>query len=242
MEQSHVIEQVTRSFAKKLELLKGGYKNLEVVIDGESQVKDAKKAVLTIVLLGLEPKRSQNMFEKIQKKGKDEKGAMIEYFVTRPTLFTLRFMLVPRGSSRMESVKLLGMTVKLLKDDMFIESGECDWADNDGQQIVIEETLGVDLDKQLQLFGQLGMEYTPSLFYHLTIGIDSGKKEVIRRVEERKFDMFDKDMEKKPGTVESKTVGAHATDTVQVKKSKTVGEHTSDKVPKKKSVTVVGEK
>jgi hypothetical protein len=36
------------------------------------------------------------------------------------------------------------------------------------------------------------MEYTPSLFYQVTVGINSDKKEIFRRVEERKFDTVKK--------------------------------------------------
>jgi hypothetical protein len=45
------------------------------------------------------------------------------------------------------------------------------------------------IDKQMQLFSMLRMDYRPSLFYSLVVGVNSDVKESHKRVQERIFDI-----------------------------------------------------
>ena len=188
MVQAHIIEQVTLSFAKKIEQLKGEVKSLEVVIDeGKEKSKTGKKVEL--MLLSVENLQGQNQFEKIQKKAKDQDGKEYNYLVDPPTYLNLRYMVAPSFASRLENFKVLGMITRLLKDDNKIDVGKYDWAGNKGNPIIIESENDMDLNKQMQIFNMLKIDFRPALFFHTSVGIESDKKEVFTRVEERIFDL-----------------------------------------------------
>ena len=74
-----------------------------------------------------------------------------------------------------------------MKDDNQINVGEYDWLDNNKKPIIISPIPGMGLEKQMHIFNMLKTDYRPSLFYQFTVGINSDKKDIFRRVEERKI-------------------------------------------------------
>jgi hypothetical protein len=194
MEQVEIIDKVIENFGSKLEQLdNGGKPSLNVLIN-ENEVKTSKSDAIDIhlVMLGIEENFSQNMCNRLQLEEVDENGDTIEFYVEPPTLIDIKFAVIPYCSSRVESGKILGNIIRLIKDDSFIDINGFDWHGNNSRPAQINNTPGMDLDKQIQVFNLLKMEYTPSLFYQVTVGINSDKKEIFRRVEQRKFDTVKK--------------------------------------------------
>jgi hypothetical protein len=189
MEQVEVIDIVVEKFGEKLERLGNGSKSkINVLIDGsETKTKKSQSIDIHLVMLGLEENFSQNLCNRLQLEEVDENGDRIEFYVEPPTLIDIKFAVIPYCSSRIESSKILGNIIRLIKDDCFIDVSEFDWHENNGRPVQINNIPNMDLDKQIQMLNLLKMEYTPSLFYQVTVGINSEKKEIFRRVEERKF-------------------------------------------------------
>jgi hypothetical protein len=46
----------------------------------------------------------------------------------------------------------------------------------------------MSLSEQMRILNQLGIKYTPALFYDVVVGIDSDYREEFTRVKERKID------------------------------------------------------
>ncbi|MDY6968002.1 MAG: Pvc16 family protein [Spirochaetota bacterium] len=186
MEQSHIIERVTELFAEKLKKIDADENRFHIIIDDDTEIYDDKQPALKIILLGIEENHSNNMFEKIKQSEIDEDGNLIEYFIQPATLINLRYMVAPYCSSRNTAYRMLGMIIKQIKDDNLIEIDEYDWIDNNMNPIKIEN-IQIDFEKQIQIFNLLRIDFKPSLFYQMTVGINSDKKEMFRRVEERKI-------------------------------------------------------
>jgi hypothetical protein len=113
---------------------------------------------------------------------------MITEYLTEPsTLLNTTVMVTPYFKTYSDTLKILGAIAKLIKDDNLIPVGELDWFENENRPIIISPMAGMNLEKQMQIFSMLRSDYRPSLFYQFTVGIESGKKEIFRRVKERKF-------------------------------------------------------
>ncbi|MCK4796034.1 MAG: hypothetical protein KAT05_01565 [Spirochaetes bacterium] len=187
MEQTDIIQKITDLFADKLKTLSNKKEKIDTYIDDIGEEINKTNPIIKLVLLGIEEVHSQNMVEKIKRKGVDQDGNEIEYFVNYPSLFNIKYMVTPYSLSKSKAYKILGMIIKLIRDDGDIDINGFDWDENNGNPIKIEKISNMDLDKQLQFFNLLKMEYSPSLFYQLKIGINSDKKEIFKRVEKREI-------------------------------------------------------
>lgn len=194
MEQVEIIDKITEKFGSKLEQLNNGGKPAIKISINKNEVTTGKSDSVNIhlVMLGIEENFSQNLCNKLQLKEVDKNGDTIEFYVDPPTLLDVKFVIAPYCSSRLEVGKVLGNIIRLIKDDGFIDVDGFDWHENNGRPAQINNTPGMDLDRQMQLFNLLKMEYTPSLFYQVTVGINSEKKDIFKRVEKRKFDTVKK--------------------------------------------------
>jgi hypothetical protein len=182
MEQSNILHETINQFAKKFEPL------AKVKIRDPVNIQEKEdQPLIMITVLGMEEIVLRNMNEKIQRKGEDEKGNQIEYFTAPASLFTLSVMVTPYFKTYADTMKIIGAIAKLMKDDNQLATGECDWLDNNKKPIIISPVPGMGLEKQMQIFNMLRTDYRPSLFYQFTVGINSDKKDIFRRVKERKF-------------------------------------------------------
>jgi hypothetical protein len=183
MDQSNVLHEVINQFAQKFTKL------AKVKIRDPVNIQDKEdKPQIMLTVLGMEEIVLRNMNEKIQRKGRDDKGNIIEYFTPPATLFNISVMVTPYFKTYSDTLKIIGAIAKLVKDDSRIPVGEgCDWLENNNKPIQITPVPGMGLEKQMQIFNMLKTDYRPSLFYQFTVGIDSDKKDVFRRVKERKF-------------------------------------------------------
>ncbi|MCP4136610.1 MAG: DUF4255 domain-containing protein [bacterium] len=190
-EQAFIISKMTDLFAEKLEGLYGSEGKLEVVTeeDESKDVPDNDMPKVRMVLLGAEEKILHNMFEQLRLREADEKGNVTEFFANKATRINLQYIIIPYCTSKTETYKTLGLIVKQIKDNPFLEVGDYDWVENNGKPVMIETVKGMDIDKQMQIFSMLNMKYRPSLFYQFLVGIDSGRKEIFSRVTERKIEV-----------------------------------------------------
>ena len=130
------------------------------------------------------------MASKIQQKEEDKKGNIIEFFVDPPVIIDLKYMITPYCNNKDDEYKLLGKIVKLIKDHGSLDISEYDWISNNNKPVKIESISDMDINKQMYIFSILKMDYSPSLFYQITIGINSENKEIFRRVQKRQIDTF----------------------------------------------------
>ena len=121
------------------------------------------------------------------KKKKDEKGNEFEYFLPPATMFNVTYMVTPYFKTYSDTLKILGCIARLIKDKNLIPVDAYDWVDNNKNPIIIYPVSGMSLDKQMQIFNLLKTDYRPSLFYQLSIGIDSVNKRGFKRVKERRI-------------------------------------------------------
>jgi hypothetical protein len=196
MEQSNIIQKVTESLLNKLESLSTAEEKYKVYTDSTQFNIDDKTAKLKLTLLGVEYNYSKKLSSKIQQKEEDKKGNLVEYFVDPPVIIDLKYMITPYCSNKDDEYKLLGKIVKLIKDNGCIKIDEYDWVSNNNKPVKIESMSDMDFNKQMYVFSILKMDYSPSLFYQVTVGINSENKEVFRRVEKRKIDAYVKKPEK----------------------------------------------
>jgi hypothetical protein len=182
MDQSNILQEVIHQFSQKFQKLA----KVKIKDPADKQGKD-DQPVIMISVLGIEEIVLGNMNERIQRKGNDGKGNIIEYFTTPPSKFNISVMVTPWFKTYADTLKILGSIARLIKDDNQISVGEFDWLDNQKRPILITPVPGMGLEKQMQVFSMLKLDYRPSLFYQFLVGIDSIKKDVFKRVKERKF-------------------------------------------------------
>jgi len=187
MEQSDIIQESINRFADKLKKIA----NTKIMDPIEHQSKDAQPVII-ITVLGMEEVVLGNMNERFQIKEKDEKGNEIEYLMPPASNFNISVMVTPYFKTYADTLKIIGLIARLFKDDNQIPVDKFDWVSNEKSPISIYPISGMTLEKQMQLFNMIRSDYRPSLFYQFTIGIDSSRKEIFKRVEERKFSSFQK--------------------------------------------------
>ncbi len=187
MEQSDIIQETIVKFSEKFKQLA----NVKILDPVEKQVRD-DNPVIMITTLGIEEVVINNMNEKIQVKEDDGKGNLVESLVAPASLFNLSVMVTPYFKTYADTLKIIGSIARLVKDDNRIEVDRFDWIENNKKPIIIYPISGMTLEKQMQIFSMLRSDYRPSLFYQFAVGIDSAKKEVFRRVEQRKITAYDK--------------------------------------------------
>lgn len=182
MEQSDIFYEITSRFSEKFKKLT----KVKIRENFEEEKKETEPTIL-ITLLGIEELFNQNMNQKIQKKGADAKGNSIEYFVPPASEFRLTYMVTPYLKTYTDCLKILGAMVKTIKDDHLIPVDQMDWVENENYPVRIYPLPEMPIDKQMNLMGMLKLDYRPSLFYYLDVGIDSEQREIFGRVEERKI-------------------------------------------------------
>lgn len=187
MEQADIFQDVTSKFALKFKKIA----NVKIK-DPIDEHKKEEEPIIMITLLGIEEIVMRNMNEKILCSEKDSKGTLLEYFKTPSSIFNLTFMVTPYFKTYADTLKIIGSIVKLIKDDNMIPVEQYDWLENGQNPIMITPLSGMTIEKQMQIFSLLHIDYRPSLFYQFIVGIDSDKKETFKRVEERKFYAVDK--------------------------------------------------
>jgi hypothetical protein len=184
MSQSEIMHIVTTRFADKFN------KIAKVKIrDFLDDYKKEEQPTIVVTFLGLEEIRNyRNLHEKVQvlDEGKPE------YMTLPPSMFELTYIVTPYFKTYADSLKIIGSIVQVIKDDCFISVEGNDWLGNDNKNIPIEPLGGMSIEKQMQIFNLIRTEYRPSLFYKMTIGINSNLKESFTRVEERKFGVIGK--------------------------------------------------
>lgn len=183
MEQSNIIQAVTAQFADKFNKLA----KVKIKDPIDEQSKEDQPLIL-VTFLGLEEVFQNNPYEKIQCKEEDKQGNVFEYYLPPASLFNLSYMITPYFKTYTDTLKILGSIVKLVKDAHQIPIEEYDWLDNNKMPAIIIPTPKMPIEKQMQIFSIMRLEYRPSLFYQVMVGINSDNKEGFRRVEARKFD------------------------------------------------------
>jgi hypothetical protein len=187
MEQSDIIQESINRFADKLKKIA----NTKIMDPIEHQSKD-DQPVIMITVLGMEEVVVGNMNERFQIKDKDEKGNVVEFLMPPASHFNISVMVTPYFKTYSDTLKIIGLISRLFKDDNQIPVDKFDWVSNEKNPIFIYPISGMTLEKQMQIFNMIRSDYRPSLFYQFTVGIDSSRKEIIRRVEERKITAFPK--------------------------------------------------
>jgi hypothetical protein len=180
MEQAYIIDEITELLSQKLKEISSDDIPFDVVTsDIEGNEGDRH---IRIYVLGVEPITTHNMQERLRRKDLDEDGKEYEFFVNPPAMLRVWYMLVPLSESMKESYRMLGLMIRHILDDGFIEVKECDWFGNEGDLVQIERSPDMNIDKQMQIFQQLNIDFRPALYYNLVIGVNSGKTERIRHV------------------------------------------------------------
>ena len=200
MDQSNIIKYTIERFAEILGRITFENNSVPVDFTGTLRIDSTDESpVIRLILLGVEENNQYNKNERITEKGTDNDGKEIEYLVSPSTLMDLSLMVCPMCGDRMKALSLIGGIIKHLKDNPLIDFGEYAWRTCDGGLSRIDQISRMPVEKQLASKSMAGIPCdVPALFYTITIGIDSDNKEVIRRVERRKFDFGDKErMEKK---------------------------------------------
>jgi len=191
IDQAYIIDHITGQFLNTIKQLegKGEKKKLSFIIENINNDKpDSPGEGIYIYFLGLEPVFLNNQFERIQKKDKNKEGKDVEFLVQPATQFKCSYIIRPFFKSQSDIVKYMGLIVRHLKDNNSLSVGEYDWAGNNSFPVIISLNPEMNLAAQMSIFNQLGISYTPALFYDLIIGIDSGLREEFSRVKERKID------------------------------------------------------
>ncbi|MBN2737691.1 MAG: DUF4255 domain-containing protein [Spirochaetales bacterium] len=182
MDQSDIFQEAIQKFAQKFDDIA----KVKIMDSPEAPVMDDQPTIL-INILGIEELILGNMNERRKLKGVDENGEEYEYFTTPSSLFNISVIVTPRFKTFTDSLKILGGIVRLIKDNNQIPVGDLDWIDNNKRPILIMPVPGMGLEKQMQIFSMLGLDYRPSVFYQFVVGVDSIEKSVFKRVQERKF-------------------------------------------------------
>jgi hypothetical protein len=186
MEQADLIPEVTMKFAEKFKVLA----EVKIKDTYNDQTKD-DPTVIVITPLGVEELPMHNKQEKIELQENDTDGNSVACLTAPPSMVKISYMVTPHFKTYNDSLRILGSIVKIVKDDNLIPVDGFDWLTNNNQPICIEPIEDMNIEKQMQIFSMLRMDYRPSLFYFLIVGVNSGIKDSYKRVKERKFDMHD---------------------------------------------------
>lgn len=190
IDQAFIIDHITGQFFENMKLL--GDKSegkITFFIDNinnnkEEPVKDG----IYINFIGLEPVYLKNQFERIQKKEINKEGKEIEFLVQPALQFKCTYMIRPYFELQPNVAKMLGLIIRHLRDNNSLSVGDFDWVGNNSFPALISLKSDMNLSEQMRILNQLGIKYTPVLFYDVIIGIDSDYREEFSRVKERKID------------------------------------------------------
>jgi hypothetical protein len=197
MEQTEIIRYTTGQFAELLEKFTFGGKTVKVIFDGVlPDVKNDKEIIIKLILLGLEENNQYNKNERIKLKGLDENGAEFEYLSRPPTMIDLSFIVTPCIDDLLEANSMLGVILNYIRDNPILDVEKFAWITCESKKTRIDSIENLTFERQMALFTMLGMKYSPSLFFKITIGIDSDNKERFKRVEKRSFEFEDKTRKK----------------------------------------------
>ena len=188
MEQTNIIQEAARQFADKLKVL--GEVRIQ---DHHENGKKEGQSLIDVTFLSIEEIVTKNMMERVKCQDRDGSD-LIEFFVPTPSIFRLTFMVTPYFKTYNDTMKIMGEIIQILKDDNEIPVEKYDWVENNREPILILPVPDMDLKKQMEIFDFLKVDYRPSLFYQLMVGINSEKREIFKRVKERKVsaDYLDK--------------------------------------------------
>lgn len=188
MEQTNIIQEAARQFADKLKAL--GEVRIQ---DHHENGKKEGQSLIDVTFLSIEEIVTKNMMERVKCQDRDGSD-LIEFFVPTPSIFRLTFMVTPYFKTYNDTMKIMGEIIQILKDDNEIPVEKYDWVENNREPILILPVPDMDLKKQMEIFDFLKVDYRPSLFYQLMVGINSEKREIFKRVKERKIaaDYLDK--------------------------------------------------
>lgn len=189
MEQTNIIQEATQRFADKLKKL--GEVRIQ---DHHENGKKEGQSLIELTFLSIEEIVTKNMMEKVKCQDRDSNNDLIEFFVPTPSTFRLTFMITPYFKTYNDTMKIMGEIIQIMKDDNEIPVEKYDWVENKREPIRILPVPDMDLKKQMEIFDFLKVDYRPSLFYQLMVGINSEKREIFKRVKERKIsaDYLDK--------------------------------------------------
>jgi len=188
VEQTNIIQEAARQFADKLKAL--GEVRIQ---DHHENGKKEGQSLIDVTFLSIEEIVTKNMMERVKCQDRDGSD-LIEFFVPTPSIFRLTFMVTPYFKTYNDTMKIMGEIIQILKDDNEIPVEKYDWVENNREPILILPVPDMDLKKQMEIFDFLKVDYRPSLFYQLMVGINSEKREIFKRVKERKIaaDYLDK--------------------------------------------------
>jgi len=189
MKQELIIQKVTDEFSAKLSSLSIDNGKISVFKDDIPENIDKSLIYLRLLLIGLEHDNSQNRNDKIQQKETDADGNLIEFYVDQPVIINLKYMVTPYCSSINDANGLLGVIIRFIKDEGYLNIEGFSWVNSNNKLLKIDISDEMDLDKQIRLFNLLKLDYKPSLFYQVKVGINSDKKDIFRRVEKKEINM-----------------------------------------------------
>jgi len=194
IDQASIIDHITEQFFENIRRLsdKNNDKNKEEISFFIENINCNKgelvKEGIYVNFLGLEPVYLNNQFERVQKKEINKDGKEIEFLAQPALQFKCTYMIRPYFERQSNVAKMLGLIIRHLRDSNSLDAGDFDWVGNNSLPVVISLKSDANLSEQMRIFNQLGVKYTPALFYDVVVGIDSNYREEFTRVKERKID------------------------------------------------------
>ena len=190
IDQAFIIDHITEQFFENIKLLSD--KREEKVSFFIENINSANGELVNegvyINFLGLESVFLNNQFERIQKKEINKDGKEIEFLVQPALQFKCTYMIRPHYELQSNVAKMLGLIIRHLKDNNSLKAGDFDWIGNNSLPVLISLRSDMTILEQMRILNQLGVKYTPTLFYDVIVGIDSDYREEFTRVKERKID------------------------------------------------------
>ena len=189
IDQAFIIDHITEQFFENIKLLGDKSEEVSFFIENiNSNNGELVKDGIYINFLGIEPVFFNNQFEKIQKKEINKDGKEIEFLVKPALQFKCTYMVRPYYKLQSSAAKMLGLIIRHLKDNNSLNAGDFDWIGNNSLPVLISLRSDMSILEQMRILNQLGVKYTPALFYDVVVGIDSDYREEFTRVKERKID------------------------------------------------------
>jgi len=190
IDQAFIIDYITIQFFENIRQLNDKSEGeISFFIENiNSNRGELVKEGVYINFLGLEPVYLNNQFERIQRKEINKDGKEIEFLVQPALQFKCTYMIRPYFELQSNIAKMLGLIIRHLKDNNSLNVGDFDWVGNNSFPVLISLRADMNFLEQMRILNQLGLKYTPALFYDAVVGIDSDYREEFTRVKERKID------------------------------------------------------
>jgi hypothetical protein len=154
-----------------------------------AKAKQEGRAILSCILIDVNKSSIVQTTQTPIVREEDEDGNVVELRMGPPHFVMPRYLITPWSGNPLVDQELIGLTIRIMVNRASFQPEDIQGSSIPGESkpmLLVVDTF--DLNKQLQLWEQLGAKYRPSVICAVNLRMESLTRNVMRRVKERILD------------------------------------------------------